>query len=1550
MSKSLRIRTKPGEDDGFIKVDVDLKQKYDFLEILSLKISQIEEYQNFCAEYGVVAGRVIVNNGFGVPNVKVSIFIPIEDADVDNPVISKIYPYTEPTNDQKNDNGVRYNLLPNQQQTLDHTPVGSYPEKREVLDDNTTLEVFEKYYKYTTTTNEAGDFILLGIPVGDHTLHYDMDVSDIGFISQRPYELIAQGYNEELFKDRFKFKSSNNLDSLPQIFSGNIPITVEPYWCDSLNVGSTIGINRQDISIDNIEIIPSALFFGSIFSDDEKDSLNKNCRPDRNMGQMNEVITGEGKIEAIRRNQDGAIETFQLPDTSIDENGNWSVQLPMNMRKVVTDEFGNLVPSPDGIKGIATEGDYRFKVSMDATGTDKRLRTRAKFLVPNMTNNFNFKSYSEEEVKNTDDFKINRQLSTITEGTPYEDDLTNEYNYLEEFYTFRWKKVYTVKQYIGRFQKTRNDEGRSFIGIKDIINGDGVNKMPSNRVDTSIHPLYSILCFLVSLFGHIVGIINGIIQVINGLITAICQLKIPVGVAIELRPNKGLRSRPGLQAQRYDSGAGCWKAMNNSGNATGSCGGVSTDSGGTVFGRVGYNSYGACIDVSSRSTPPSDENVDAGCQYHQAQDYLRDTSYVPQGGGLGLPVVIKDLHNYYGAATYIASQGGPTGLNDWWYNFGSCIGATGTDPSWNGCRRFRIGNGSQWYSGAECDKCNLSLPCGSGCIKILGYCICISLKWKCILAPLLCKKCKGYCDGDQHSCCSCHDYGCPDGCNDSFAGLDSVQCCEKCCMKIPLIKLRCQEEDITISPTIFKTPFAPNVCNETYVKPFECTTCGGRQTAGIKDWVSCVLEPVAVWLNMLKFDFYNDWVGGTLYFPLIKRKYVLKKRGRKFGLLKKDKFCDFECKSSKGIFSSTKNFQGPKYYKLDRVKITKPLFSNPTITVDGCNAKIKGKITSNWYGNLDTNQTQNLNNAAQEITLKGSTDSGAGCNITFDSFSQLQSTINDYPSITLDTQQKKAQTEHGRPKYIETTGSNGEDTWVNMGGHAHHRNICNRTFLIERGEYFKDSLDCLTVNGWPTCTTLNLDGDGPLGPPDVTDADLEDGVDGGVTNATWCLDQNGCCPRCSSNGVAACNINCNCSDLSVDYKKEIQHGLISWEDEEIYYTPIIPEDDVMFNNKEYKANLMLPTTIMELGSTTYCDIDDAPFIMDTLPPTTFQASFEQIKYKTQSAGDPRQINSLEDKEGALNLRGYVEFSCFATVCVNAQATVNQSQIGVDLIDTNDIGMEIGNCFLRFDHEPEVREYFCRRFNGYKDGTLDVHYQRPGSNQYENDYQTYSEMTLTGPPAQYVTPEGDIIDNEYNDGDPFVPGDACGFYRESAPTDYFYGIAPGQASSFTTFPNNAEELNFGCSAHSDGVDEIDDDYNGSESIRGIKFNRSQTPYYLYFGLVPGKTALHKTVGKFFADKINYKTLQGIGASDRNVSENINNRPNINNTVKNPYTIYKTCLGETVLPTDDGGSGSGSQTPGGSGTTPLGGVSAPFGGLFGGGTVGSSTGGSTTSGSK
>ena len=1375
MSKSYRIRTTPGEDNGYLKVNVDLTQNYDHLEILSLKISQKDEYQSYCAEYGVIAGRVIINNGFGVPNVRVSVFVPVDDADLNDPVKSAIYPYTEPFPDQKNRNGIRYNVLPSNQQKLDHTPVGTFPKKRQVLDDNTTLEIYEKYYKYTTTTNTSGDYILFGVPVGDHFLHYDMDVSDIGFLSVRPFELIDQGYSDNLFKDRFKFKSSNNLDSLPQIFSENIPIRVEPYWCDSLNVGSGLGINRLDISIDSLELIPTAIFMGSIFSDDEKDSLNKNCKPAREMGKLNEVITGPGKIEAIRRTVDGNIEKFTFKDNSIDDNGNWSVLVPMNIRKVVTDEFGNLVPSPDGIKGVSTEGDYRFRVSMDATSNDKRLRERAKYLVPNTNNNFNFREYGINELKTSSDFKINQQLSTITDNTPYANDLTNQYNYLEEFYPFRWKKVYTVKQYIGRMQKIggkNGDEARGFIGIKDILNGDGVNKFPTNRLDTNFNPLYSIICLILTIFGHVVGFLNGILNIINGLITSICSIKIPVGISISLM---------------------------------------------------------YCIEIASAE--------------------LCNNAY----------------RNAY-----------PCGQN---------------------------GNGN-------CNNNNCAQNCTpTGTIFDLS----INIKWRCIFSKLLCKKCKDICGGDTHSCCpSGYQYN-DTACDTTIsapasAGVPSTPCCGKCCVKVPLIPLKCADEGKEYRLTLIKTPFGDDSgCNAQFVLPFSCKNCGGIQTPGIKDWVSCVMEPVAVFLRMLKFDFYNDWVGGSLYFPLVKRKYKLKKRKRKFGQIKKDKFCDFDCKERGPILGSfTNNFQGDPTFKQWRIKIPSNFISAPTIVLNDCVAKVRSKRVTDWYGTNENDlQTPNLNLAVKELEFKGKNSNFEGCKIVFNNFSAFQNTFNTF-GVQYEIKDREVQGEHGKPEYVETEDAAGNSTWTNIGGHGHHRNICDDTRMMERKEYFKTSLDCVESSNYEPSADEAQDGFGDISQPEEEEPGSPPSPTSGCPSYT-------CAPDCSTNGVAPCIYN---ETEYNNFSKLINHGLISWADGSIYYTPYIPKGDVKYNSNEYKANLMLPTTIMELGSSTYCDIDDIPFIMDVIPPTTFNVSYEDVKYKLgtlqiNGTTGNRTILKFDDKKDiSLNLRAYVELSCFKTVCINTSASVNHSQIGVDIIDKNDIGIEIGNCFLRFDHDEDIRSYFCKRFNGYQSSNLTFHHQRPGSLEFDNVYNTYPEITLSDGYNLYYNLDGEQILSEYNDGDSFIPGDACGYKKTNGSGDYFYGLAPGQTSSFINYPNGNQTINFNQTAQLDGVDEInqisvinivDDFNNGSNLINGIKFNRTQTPYFLYFGLVPGKTALHRTVSQFFGDLIDAVTLEGLNASNDTVSENINNSPNINNGVDNPFTVYRTCLGETLIQT-------------------------------------------------
>jgi hypothetical protein len=153
MPKSYRIRTQVGQDKF---VNVKLEQDFEQLEILSLKINQSEIYTRICADYGVIIGRVVVNGGFGVPNAKVSIFIPLTSEDETNPIISELYPYKSLSD--VNEEGYRYNLLPQDPSYSTHAATGTFPNRDQVLLEQSYIEVYDKYYKYTVKTNDSGDY------------------------------------------------------------------------------------------------------------------------------------------------------------------------------------------------------------------------------------------------------------------------------------------------------------------------------------------------------------------------------------------------------------------------------------------------------------------------------------------------------------------------------------------------------------------------------------------------------------------------------------------------------------------------------------------------------------------------------------------------------------------------------------------------------------------------------------------------------------------------------------------------------------------------------------------------------------------------------------------------------------------------------------------------------------------------------------------------------------------------------------------------------------------------------------------------------------------------------------------------------------------------------------------------------------------------------------------------------------------------------------------------------------------------------------------------
>ena len=410
MPKSYRIRTEVGVDKY---INVNLEQDWESLEILSLKILSNNIYTRFCADYGVVTGRVFVNGGFGLPNAKVSVFIPLEDTDELNPVISELYPYK--TINDINEEGYRYNLLPKLPSYNGHASTGSFPNKGDVLMDESYIEVYDKYYRFTVTTNDSGDFMIFGVPTGEQTIVMDVDLSDIGCFSLSPQDLIQQGLATETQVDGARFKSSTNLRELPQIKNLIYTVNVRPFW------GSEdlcqIGITRVDFDLTkqaNINIQPSAIFMGSIISTTDDDALKIKCKPKNNTGNLCELVAGPGQIQGIRQtiysdtNGLPILERWDIEQAGkvIDSDGTFLVNVPMNLDYVYTNEFGQQILSNDPSKGIPTKGKYRFKFKWQNEQGLQGSFLRADFLVPNI------KEYGWTN-SNNDPF-INNSTSIVT--------------------------------------------------------------------------------------------------------------------------------------------------------------------------------------------------------------------------------------------------------------------------------------------------------------------------------------------------------------------------------------------------------------------------------------------------------------------------------------------------------------------------------------------------------------------------------------------------------------------------------------------------------------------------------------------------------------------------------------------------------------------------------------------------------------------------------------------------------------------------------------------------------------------------------------------------------------------------------------------------------------------------------------------------------------------------------------------------------------------------------------------------------------------------------
>ena len=535
MSKSFRIRTEVGVDQ---QIQLELNQDFDYLEILSLKLRQSDVYDRNCSDYGVIAGRVIVNKGYGVPNARVSVFIPLSDIDSLNPLISTLYPYRDLST--KNEDGFRYNLLPYEPSYPGHAATGSFPSANDVLTRSEVIEVYDNYYKFTTKTNESGDFMIVGVPVGEVALNVDLDLSDMGCFSLSPSDLIRIGRASEGQFEGGRFKSSTDLESLPQIVNFVRSVNVSPFWGN--NEICQIGIARADFDLRDlgITITPHSVFMGSTFSSSNTDYIkdqgsgNKPCKVKPKLGDLCASQTSPGRILSIRQtegvdeNGDPVLEQFNLENGGrvINEDGSWLVEVPMNLNFVTTNEFGEQVLSNDPTVGIPTEGKYRFKIEYDTNQKFSDVLQRADFLVPNIreygwdSGGSQDPAFADENTNQNILFQKSYSFSLSWDDYPNKDIAINCQDY---FYNMVYNKVYTVSNLIDQY-KSANVKDK-FTGIKKILDRtceSEVNKFPTNDGHKDFDFLFFLLQIFLGILSPIIWILIFIGHILFTIVATVC--------------------------------------------------------------------------------------------------------------------------------------------------------------------------------------------------------------------------------------------------------------------------------------------------------------------------------------------------------------------------------------------------------------------------------------------------------------------------------------------------------------------------------------------------------------------------------------------------------------------------------------------------------------------------------------------------------------------------------------------------------------------------------------------------------------------------------------------------------------------------------------------------------------------------------------------------------------------------------------------------------------------------------------------------------------------
>jgi len=206
-------------------IDVALHRTFGTLDTLSIYNNLVNSFPSQESPTGTVFGRLVAlqkiidvnGNNITIPlrNVPVGVFNPTDE-------------FPSPASSDENGNRITLNLS-EAARAADYFNIQSYTaDTTNYLHSGREFTAVPAYYKYVTTTNDEGEFVIHNVPTGTQTLFFEVDLFKQGLTQD---EIALNFYP-------FPADDSPNIDRLPNLFFRQFPIDVVPTW-GTLQTGYT---------------------------------------------------------------------------------------------------------------------------------------------------------------------------------------------------------------------------------------------------------------------------------------------------------------------------------------------------------------------------------------------------------------------------------------------------------------------------------------------------------------------------------------------------------------------------------------------------------------------------------------------------------------------------------------------------------------------------------------------------------------------------------------------------------------------------------------------------------------------------------------------------------------------------------------------------------------------------------------------------------------------------------------------------------------------------------------------------------------------------------------------------------------------------------------------------------------------------------------------------------------------------------------------------------------------------------------------------------------